>query len=94
MARRKNNHAIMPFFTAQTIRNLSNRLGMTPSEMYRRLDELCAQETILNSADRIFVGVDTSTGVDFTSVFGRIAATSTTVVDPSRIFVLTPDSTL
>lgn len=98
MARRKNNHGTMTFLTSQTVRNavrdLSNRLDMTPSEMYRRFDELCAQETVLSSPNRILVGFDTSTGIDFTSIYGRIAATSTTVVDPSRIFVLTPDSTL
>lgn len=98
MARRKNNHGIMPFLTSQTIRNtvrdFSNRLGMTPSEMYRRFDELFAQEVVLSSANRMFVGFETSTGINFTSIFDRIAATSTTVVDPSRVFFLTPDSTL
>lgn len=98
MARRKNNHGIMPFLTSQTIRNavrdLSNRLGITPSEAYRQVEELYAQETVLSSPNRILVDFNTSTGINFTSVYGRIAATSITVVDPSRIFVLTPDSML
>lgn len=98
MARRKNNHGITPFLTSQTIRNFvrdfSNRLGMTPSEIYRRVDELCAQETVLSSANRMFVGFDESTGIDFTSVYRRIMDASPVVVDPSRIFFLTPDSTL
>lgn len=93
MARRKNNHGIMPFLTSQTIRNavrdLSNRLGITPSEAYRQVEELYAQETVLSSPNRML-----STGINFTSVYDRIAATSVTVVDPSRIFVLTPDSML
>lgn len=69
--------------------------NISTAELERLIEEFVGQREIaLRGANRIFVGADTSTGIDFTSVYGRIAATSSVVVDPSRIFVLTPDSTL
>lgn len=73
-----------------------NSLSLAELERdFRRLEEFRSQREIqLSYANGMPVGFGTSTDVDFISAYCRILAAQTVVVDPSRTFVLTPDSTL